>query len=138
MKDHENNGNQGFKAWQTMGRVLKELWKDGGADIVAPRVLRTLLDLHQEIGKAQSSQTVDTPWVERRFDVLERHILAHAKPDNLQQPWLFTRTEGDVRCIGHVINLAVQAALKILKAEPVEEIETYQIIYNSATIPLEF
>jgi len=29
------------------------------------------------------------------------------KPDNLQQPWSFTRAEGDVRCIGHVINLAV-------------------------------
>jgi hypothetical protein len=62
----------------------------------------------------------------------------NAKLDNLQQPWSFTQAEGDVRCIGHVINLAVQAALKTLKAEPAEETETYQIIYNSATIPLEF
>jgi len=62
----------------------------------------------------------------------------NAKPDNLQQPWSFTRSEGDVRCIGHVINLAVQAALKTLKAEPAEETETYRIIYNSASIPLEF
>ena len=60
------------------------------------------------------------------------------KPDNLQQPWSFTRTEGDVRCIGHVINIAVQAALKTLKAEPAEETETYRMIYNSATLPLEF
>jgi hypothetical protein len=37
------------------------------------------------------------------------------KPDNLQQPWPFTRKEGDVRCIGHVINLVVQDALKTLK-----------------------
>ena len=62
----------------------------------------------------------------------------NAKPDNLQQPWSFTQVEGDVRCIGHVINLAVQAALKTLKAEPAEETETYRMIYNSATIPLEF
>ena len=47
------------------------------------------------------------------------------KPDNLQQPWSFTRVEGDVRCIGHVINLAVQAALKTLKAKLVEETEAY-------------
>ena len=62
----------------------------------------------------------------------------NAKPDNLQQPWSFTQAEGDVRCIGHVINLAVQAALTTLKAEPAEETETYQMVYNSATIPLEF
>jgi hypothetical protein len=60
------------------------------------------------------------------------------KPDNLQQPWSFTRKEGDVRCIGHVINLAVQGALKTLKAEPAEQTETYQMIYNSATLPIEF
>ncbi len=62
----------------------------------------------------------------------------NTKPDNLQQPWSFTRAEGNVHCIRHVINLAVQAALKTLKAEPAEETETYQIIYNSASIPLEF
>jgi hypothetical protein len=49
----------------------------------------------------------------------------NAKPDNLQQPWSFTQVEGDVRSIGHVINLAVQAALKTLKAKPVEGTETY-------------
>ena len=62
----------------------------------------------------------------------------NAKPDNLQQPWSFTRAEGDVRCIGHVINLAVQAALTTLKAKLVKEIETYRLVYNSATILLEF
>jgi hypothetical protein len=60
------------------------------------------------------------------------------KPDNLQQLWSFTRKEGDVRCIRHVINLAVQRALKILKAEPAKEAETYQMIYNSATLLIEF
>ncbi len=40
------------------------------------------------------------------------------KPENIQQPWLFTWKEGDIRCIGHVINLAVQEALKTLKAVP--------------------
>ena len=62
----------------------------------------------------------------------------NAKPDNLQQPWSFTRVEGDVRCIGHVINLAVQAALKTLKAELAEETEAYRMIYNLATLLLEF
>jgi hypothetical protein len=62
----------------------------------------------------------------------------YEKLDNLQQPWLFTRKEGDVRCIGHVINLAVQEALKTLKAEPAEETETYRMIYNSTTLPIEF
>ena len=59
------------------------------------------------------------------------------KPDNLQQPWSFTRAEGDVRCIGHVINLAVQKALETLRAIPSEETETYQMIYNSASLPVE-
>jgi hypothetical protein len=27
--------------------------------------------------------------------------------DSLQQPWSFTCKEGDVRCLGHIINLAV-------------------------------
>ena len=60
------------------------------------------------------------------------------KPENLQQPWSFTRKEGDVRCVGHVINLAVQEALKTLKAVPAEETETYRMIYQSATLPIEF
>jgi hypothetical protein len=60
------------------------------------------------------------------------------KPENLQQPWPFTRKEGDVRCIGHVINLAVQEALKTLKAVPAEETETYRMIYQSAALPIEF
>jgi hypothetical protein len=62
----------------------------------------------------------------------------YEKPDNLQQPWSFTQKEGDVCCVGHVINLAVQQALKTLKAEPAEETETYRMIYNSATLPIGF
>lgn len=62
----------------------------------------------------------------------------NTKPDNLQQPQSFTRVEGDVRYIRHVINLVVQAALTTLKAEPIEETETYRMIYNSAIILLEF
>jgi hypothetical protein len=61
-----------------------------------------------------------------------------AKPENLQQPWSFTRKEGDVRCIGHVINLAVQEALKTLKAVLAKETETYRMTYQSATLPIEF
>jgi hypothetical protein len=60
------------------------------------------------------------------------------KPDNIQQPWSFTQKEGDVRCIGHVINLAVQEALKTLKAVPAQETETYRMVYQAATLPTEF
>ena len=35
----------------------------------------------------------------------------------LHQPWPFTVKEGDVRCMAHIINLAVQDALKSLKAD---------------------
>ena len=31
---------------------------------------------------------------------------------NIQQPWSFTQKEGDVRCIGYIINLVIQEALK--------------------------
>jgi hypothetical protein len=27
--------------------------------------------------------------------------------DSPEQPWSYTRKEGDVRCLGHIINLAV-------------------------------
>src|ERR1700738_78314 len=59
------------------------------------------------------------------------------KPDNLQQPWSFTRKEGDVRCIGHVINIAVQAALTSLKAVPANETESYRMIYKAAQLPVD-
>jgi hypothetical protein len=74
------------------------------------------------------------------LDIFEETVREqrYEKPDNLQQPWSFTQKEGDIHCVGHVINLAVQQALKTLKAEPVEETETYRIIYNSATLLIEF
>jgi hypothetical protein len=60
------------------------------------------------------------------------------KPNNLQQPWSFTRKEGDIYCIGHVINLAVQNTLTVLKAVPAEKTEVYRIVYQAATLPKEF
>ena len=36
----------------------------------------------------------------------------------VHQPWPFKVDEGDVRCMAHIINLAVQSALKSLKASP--------------------
>jgi hypothetical protein len=56
----------------------------------------------------------------------------YKKPENLQQPWSFTQY------IGHIINLAVQDVLRTLKVQPAEETETYRMIYNSATLPIEF
>jgi len=63
----------------------------------------------------------------------ERQALTNNNP---QQPWPFTRKEGDVRCVAHVINLAVQAALKTLKAVPLEQVESYRVEVGSAKLPL--
>ena len=54
--------------------------------------------------------------------------------DCLEQPWSFTRKEGDVRCIGHIINLAVQDALSQLKAMPLDISKTYWMDANEARI----
>ena len=40
------------------------------------------------------------------------------------QPWGFTRKEADVRCMAHILNLAVQDALKSINATP-EEVQQY-------------
>lgn len=51
---------------------------------------------------------------------------------SIQQPWSFTVKEGDVRCMAHIINLAVQAALAMLKAVPLEQTESYRLEQGSA------
>ena len=50
----------------------------------------------------------------------EYEKIASKQHTTIQQPWTFTVKEGDVRCIAHIINLAVQATLKSLKASPVQ------------------
>lgn len=42
------------------------------------------------------------------------------------QPWGFSRKYGDVRCMAHILNLAVQDALKSLKAIP-EDTDIYRV-----------
>ena len=54
--------------------------------------------------------------------------------DYLEQPWSFTHKEGDVWCLSHIINLAVQDALKQLKAIPLDISETYWMDANEARI----
>ncbi|KFY97750.1 hypothetical protein V500_01934 [Pseudogymnoascus sp. VKM F-4518 (FW-2643)] len=61
--------------------------------------------------------------------------LASERQASIQQPWKFTVKEGDVRCIAHIINLAVQAALKSLKASPDTETEAYWCEQGLARIP---
>ena len=56
-------------------------------------------------------------------------------PNSPQQPWSFTRKQGDIRCLGHVINLAVQEALTQLKATPSDVSETYRMKRNEAQLP---
>ena len=56
--------------------------------------------------------------------------------DYLEQPWRFTYKEGDVQCLGHIINLTVQDALTHLKAIPLDISKTYQMDANEARIPI--
>jgi hypothetical protein len=51
-----------------------------------------------------------------------------------EQPWSFTRKEGDVQCIRHIINLAVQDALTHLKAIPSDVSKMYRMDVNEARI----
>ena len=43
--------------------------------------------------------------------------VAREGDDSLQLPWSFTMKEGDARCMAHIINIAVQNALKMLKTD---------------------
>jgi hypothetical protein len=55
----------------------------------------------------------------------EYEKIASERQTTIQQPWTFTVKEGDVQCMAHIINLAVQAALKSLKASLDTETEAY-------------
>ena len=65
----------------------------------------------------------------------EYEKLASERQASIQQPWKFTVKEGDVRCIAHIINIAVQAALKSLKASLDTETEAYWCEQGLARIP---
>jgi len=55
---------------------------------------------------------------------------------SVEHPWSFTRKDGDIRCIGHIINLAVQAALTHLKATPSDSTDTYWMEPDAARVPI--
>jgi Domain of unknown function (DUF4413) len=57
----------------------------------------------------------------------EAYTQRRASPVSPQHPWSFTRKDGDIQCLGHIINLAVQAALTQLKATPSDSTESYWI-----------
>ncbi|KFY17372.1 hypothetical protein V492_00719 [Pseudogymnoascus sp. VKM F-4246] len=67
--------------------------------------------------------------------LLEYERLASTAPISLKQPWAFRAKAGDVRCIRHIINIAVQAALASLKATPDERVEAYRLEVGAARIP---
>lgn len=50
------------------------------------------------------------------------------------QPWPFTVEKGDVRWMGHIINLAMQDALKTLKADPDEDPNSYHLSQGQARL----
>ena len=47
----------------------------------------------------------------------------------------FTIKEGDVQCMAHIINLAVQEAMKTLKATPSEDWAAYKCKEDAARVP---
>lgn len=53
----------------------------------------------------------------------------------VEQPWTFRVESGDVGCMAHVFNLAVQAALKSLNADPAEDAEQYPVTERCACLP---
>lgn len=57
----------------------------------------------------------------------EFEIGVYTSAISIQQPWSFTVKEGDVRCMAYILNLAVQAALAISKAIPLEQTESYRL-----------
>jgi hypothetical protein len=65
----------------------------------------------------------------------EYEKIARDQEVTTQQPWTFKVKEGDVRCIAHIINIAVQDALKTLKAAPAEQAESYRCEQGAARIP---
>jgi hypothetical protein len=58
-----------------------------------------------------------------------------SRPNCPYQPWSFTQKEGNIRCLRHVINLAVQEAMTQLKATLSDVTETYQMNRNKAYLP---
>ena len=66
----------------------------------------------------------------------EAYTQRMASPSSVKHPWSFTRKDGDIRCLGHIINLAVQAALTQLKATPSDSTESYRIEPNAACVPI--
>jgi hypothetical protein len=56
------------------------------------------------------------------------------KEEQPEQPWTFTRKEGDVRYLTYIINIAVQAALTQLKAIPSDSTKVYRMENDAARI----
>jgi hypothetical protein len=59
-----------------------------------------------------------------------------ASPNSPEFLWNFTKREGDIRCLGHIINIGVQAILTQLKATPSNSTEAYRMEPNATHIPL--
>ena len=66
----------------------------------------------------------------------EAYTQRMASPPSAEHPWSFTRKDGDIRCLGHIINLAVQAALTQLKATPSDSTESYRMEPDAARVPI--
>ena len=54
----------------------------------------------------------------------------------MQQLQMFKVKEGDIQCIAYIINIAIQEALKTLKAAPAEQAESYRYKQGAIQIPI--
>lgn len=59
-----------------------------------------------------------------------------ASPVSAKHLWSFKVKDSDIRCVSHIINLAIQAALTQLKATPSETAESYCMEPNAARVPI--
>jgi hypothetical protein len=55
----------------------------------------------------------------------EAYTQRMASLPSAEHPWSFTCKGSDIQCLGHIINLAVQAALTQLKATLSDSAESY-------------
>lgn len=87
---------------------------------------RVLLQVTEEFEITKSIFTVTRDNAAPNNVMLRHFEIAAALGDNsLYHPWTFKVVEGDVRCIAHIINLAVQSALKTLKSEAEDDPNAY-------------
>ena len=97
-----------------------------------------LLSVTNDFGITGSVFTITRDNASNNTVMLQPFETAAASADwTVEQPWTFTVKEGDVQCMAHMINLAVQIALTTLKAVPAEDWTAYRCEDDAARVPMD-